>query len=207
MIIPSTTIELNKNEPINGIFRYIQNYLNIEDFCDSKYVNVNVQGTNSNKKPQTPLINKELANDASWGSTDTDDEFYEMDFIENKVIVTNFTYRAHSQDFFNEWYLKGSNDKNNYEIIHQELNFDKPNELIPTLFFESQNYKPFRYIRLIPKGERFYYNLKKTIYLYNFELFGSFISYVDLINKYRKTKQLYNNFMLYLISFLFICII
>ena len=175
MLIPSKEINFDSSKPYNGVFYYFQSYTGFTDIYTAKFVNASVS-TIQYGSVQTPLIDKDEANTCCYTTTDPD-QWYEIDFMENRFSLKKYTYRAQTLDYFREWYLYGYNRiGEEYKTVHHIQNY--VNEKM-TNTFDSINERYFRYFRVVPIGTR-YWDETARLSIHRLEFFGKFVNAADL---------------------------
>jgi hypothetical protein len=56
---------------------------------------------------------------------------------------------THTQDYFTEWYLKGSLNGVDFDILHHQTDFEGPAGLYSTNNFPINNTKPYKVLKVV----------------------------------------------------------
>ena len=119
--------------------------------------------------------------DASDPVPDSSNGWIEIDFLKRKINITSYTLRS-SQNGTNScyhaksWRIVGSNDRENWEVVDQQVNNSSLNGKYKQCRFEcSRSDKYYRYIRYI-QDDSWYLQREHNIYLTCVEFFGSILS-------------------------------
>ena len=153
VFIPSTPIEYNSSHPWQGILKYIRTHSGFNDPHSEGVVKVSSSST-STGSITTPITVDSDAYD-HWGSSNTENQWYQVDFQQNRVAITSYTYRAWDGDFFSEWNIFGSDDGFHWEILHHQTQFQRPSGGHHTLHFTVNYTRVKRIVRFSPKYNRF----------------------------------------------------
>ena len=161
----------------NGVFKYLQRVYKKENIYKSGKINItgsdSLHGSVAESKGiEWPLITKD-DKDTFWKTKLGDEKWYQIDFKNNLFVLKGYEYKAFHGDFFAEWYLNGSLDGVNYEIIHHITDFKEPDEDFLCKYFEiSETLKPYRYFKFIPVGKSV--SLCNYLSIHRIEFYGTF---------------------------------
>lgn len=170
-------IQYHNGSRYNGVFRYLQKAYKKNNIYKSGKINITGSDSlygnfNKSKGIEWPLITKD-DNDTYWRTGDGDEKWYQIDFKENLFVLKGYEYKAYYNDFFAEWYLNGSFDGVNYEIIHHQTGHKKPDERFHYEYFEiTRTLKPYRYFKFIPVGNTV--NGYNYLSIHRIEFYGTF---------------------------------
>ena len=176
-MIPEHTIFYNKGGEYNGIFAYISKESQQENILSANLVSFSVSKRGSIDHDNLDVIlgiNNENHNNYFITAGDTENQWFQVDFLKNQVVTFGYFYSAHAKDYFEHFELLGSNNQENWTVLDsRNSEFDNKSNNMKNLYFEcNQNtYLPFRYLRLQTHGERGFGQYGVAIY--GFEFFGS----------------------------------
>ena len=187
-------VEINYREDkkYNGVFYYLQRQYKVTDICAAGKINV-VSTTSSNeggaRNVQWPLIAKDETN-TFWKTTGDRENFYLIDFKTNLFVLKSYVYRTYFGDFFEEWYIYGSYNDDEYQVVDHQTNFTKPENEFSTFHFNATGKpKPYRYFKFVPVG----LNFRDSYFLaiHRMEFFGTFFDAHKIIGTCLRKRQLF----------------
>lgn len=135
----------NGKNNFNGIINYLQ----------SQSIQFNVTSSSiysDNYKPQNAVLYNDLSK--TFCTKNEKDSWLMFDFINHKVIPTNYTIRSYSggQGGWHpkSWVIEGSNDKSSWSVIDEENNCSYLNDcnLVHQFQMNRKSSEEFQYIRM-----------------------------------------------------------
>ena len=168
-------IIFNEDKMYNGVFYYMQRQFRVTDICAAGKINVeSTKACNESdaRNVQWPLITKSITN-TYWKTTNDPGNFYLIDFKKSLFVLKSYVYRTYYLDFFTEWIIYGSYDKEEYEEVDHKTDFTLPDAGSHTFHFNVTNKpKPFRYFKFVPVGKNF--RSVDFLAIHRMEFFGTF---------------------------------
>ena len=179
VFIPSKEINYETNN-WSGILQYIRTQSGFDDPHSNNILRVSNSSYHNGNiiNPITVDIDRNIY----WCSKSEENSWYQISFLDNRVFIESYTYRAHYLDFFSEWEVLGSNNGFSWEVIHHKTQFLRPTNGYHTLRFTVDQILTKKVVRIVPKGTRFAGNYHFCSY--GFEFFGHFISSNDIASRY-----------------------
>ena len=167
-------VEYSASKPYDGIFKYIQDQTGITDIGSYGYVHASSLDQSSiSQSASYPLITKNDNNTYFKTITAAIPLWYEIDLNRFSCKIESYTYKTYHTDWFKEWYVYGSNDRINYQIIHHVTNYSMPSQQFYIGHFNVDRVGTFRYILLKPVGINF--KSENFLAIHRFELFGTLV--------------------------------
>ena len=194
--------DYNKNNMLNGVFKYISKITKHKDIHSSKDIHISVV---SNRSSSSNILTKPLGipeSGTSWWISDTvKNPWYQIDLRSYKIDVTGYEYHTGSYDFFDHWQLLGSNDGYVWTALDKREITNYPS----TSVYEQNYYKcnenvrkHFSFVRLQASGSR-KTDANSQLAIYRFELYG----YIFINNMCtRMTSRMNNNNLLLVVLLL-----
>ena len=151
-----------------------------------------------------PVVNLKINSGNPWASDNIANSYFIYDFdlkLNSKIEVHYYSIKTHNGTHFpTKWEIQGSNDKENWFILHTSKNGDEFTQKFQTKSFNVDTMKPFRYIRYYDIGP----NEKGDNYvcLFAFEVFGKLYLAYNTGNRY--CSKVGHEFMI--MSLVFFCV-
>ena len=177
----------------NGIFKFLMKTHKKEDIVEKGVVSVVVSSNYSNyanNDVKHPLGISNADYTKYWISENYDNQTYEVIFNMNHVILESYTYKANSDDFFQTWYVYGSNDKETWTLLDKEKTEEYPNPRVPKTIHvvcSQKIMKPFTRFKFQVEGISNWKNHNFPIY--GIEFFGKISTFNNFCTKAKKAAS------------------
>ena len=163
----------NSQKPFDGILKYLRaKATEYSQDWKSYYEPIAPEGHPERNNPLIPVTQDDDGGMDYWHSQDIENQYFSVDFKNSKILLENYTYRAHSIDFQEKWQILGSNDNVNWEIICFPTGFTQPAYAYHTFNFPCKAKKPYRIIKYLSIMHR--YSGDHRITFYGLEFFGKY---------------------------------
>ena len=174
MVIKSKLCHYDGIKQYNGIFQYIVNITNKVDPLESGIFNV----TASLAPEKTKYLFKETTISEYYTSKGLNN-YILIDFKENRVKITGYTFYAATWDFLKEWDVYGSNNNDTWIPLDHQTLASSPTSSgsMVYLVFNALNAVKCRFLKFVNTGTRV--NGEDYYVLHRIELFGIFYSSKD----------------------------
>ena len=175
-----------ENSPLDGAFTYMQKAFNKVNINEG-FVKINA--SSSTQSSESPVIKRNMGTDNFWGSDDENGSWYEVNFLKNSFYLTSYEIRDHPQDFYSAFQVLGSNDGQNFDVVDDVKDFERPNgDTNVNVLFRCKYPKRRKIFRIVTKGVRFYGDHR--FYIHRLEFYGIFNS-----NPFMNSCQRCNNML------------
>ena len=178
-------------EPFDGIFNFLKKKSRGVDIFNAGLISVKTSTNTTNPAGcdvKLPFGYNNENYDKYWYSDDLQDQFYQIHFNLNHVVLNSYVYRVNVFDFFEKWNISGSNDETNWVLLDSNENTTYPS----IGYIKSKHFvcsekvkKPFSYFRIQVHGKR---NWKTNNFvIYGLEFFGKICSYEACTTRCKRT--------------------
>ena len=166
-MIRQKTILYEEPNYYNGIFKYLSNETKVENLLSSGVIEFSVlhESQHEDHSDYGFILGYNNTNHKNYYITGTTgpEQWFQVDFKMNRIIPYGYFYRAHWKDFYDRFELIGSYNLNDWFVLDSRNNtefegYGDTNITLIDMYFECNQpiYKPFRYLRIQPYGNRTY---------------------------------------------------
>ena len=200
------TFQVNYNEkhPLDGVIRYLQRETNHTFLNEIGVVTPTSNGTSDyeTRNPNNIFIDESNDSYGYWSSARTGYDWFQLDFHQNAVLVTDYSIHAYGRDFLKEWKAYCSFDAKKWN----QIDFQKESQCKSTENPITQSYHiadPLicRYFRLHQRDERC--GNDNAFIIHKLDVFGIFYNYSSLLKMFQ-TFHIQRNFASNIFTALFV---
>lgn len=172
--ISSKTINYDGSDAFNGIINYFRNITKTKDPYQKGLIDIFVSANESLK--ENVFVDESTSRSGYWYNYAIG-SWIAIDFGLNKVSLSHYTIKAWGHDFCPEWIVEASNDKDNWETIHDGRLSSMPEDVLTNRTFKTDKKVAKRYIRFRSTVNR--YAKDNAFVIHRLEFFGKFHSFLE----------------------------
>ena len=180
-LLQTVQIDYQENNLLNGVIQYLQNSTNQTFLNRINVVTPTASSTSTKFSVENIFRHDSDSTQGYWRSENENDQWFQLFFHENAVLITDYIITAYEWDFLKEWEIYCSLDQNRWNQIDHVYLTDKPNNNRNKLSLPFHVKEPLicRYFKIVQKDEN-WSGVNSIFYLHKLEFFGVFYNYSSL---------------------------
>ena len=194
-MVRESTIFYN-NSKWEGIFHYLSVETKQEDIYKSGIIKFTPQSPSNHDFSLALGINNPNRTKYYGTCNQPQNQSFQIDFINNRIVVFGYVYKTRGWDYFDEFGLLGSNNGNEWTLLDWRTKPYNDTKLHDDYFeCTEREYSSYRYIKFQTQGNRT--NEEYGIAIFGLEFFGS-IRETVIVTGCKRTTINYSLFCIFL---------